>query len=130
METEQIYVSAALMPDFPRYQAYLESVARMMPAPAGNRCAALVHQGVLGQRAMRIMGIFCEQMPDGLVEFIAQTINASLYASIEYACVQRRRDEIINHAFEAYKIFREEEDQMQKRQIMLDQLDTTYRLPN
>lgn len=130
METREIYASLALMPEFPRYQAYLESVARRMPGALSHRCTALVHQIVLSHRVMALTSQFCPNMPDVAVEFMSECWTASIIVSIEYACLQRRQDEIITCAQEAYKIFREEEAEVRARQIMLDQFDTSYKLAN
>lgn len=130
METEQIYASLALMPEFPRYQEFIESAARRAPGTMGNRYAALVHQGVLAKRASTLTTMFCPDMPQPVVSFISDSWTASLLAAIEYACLQRRAEEILACVQEAHKIFREEEILMQNRQAMLDQLDTTYRRPN
>lgn len=130
METKEIYASLSLMPEFPRYQAYLEGVASRMPGALSHRCAALVHQIVLSHRVMALTSQFCPDMPDAAVEFMSECWTASNIVSIEYACLQRRQDEIINCAMEAYKIFREEEAEVRARRIMLDQFDTSYKLAN
>lgn len=130
MENESIYASLALMPEFSRYQEFIESTARRAPGTMGHRYAALVHQGVLSKRAMMLTSIFCQDIPPPVVNFIGDCWTASLLAAIEYACLQRRTDEILSCVQEAYKIFREEEILMQNRQAMLDALDTTHRRPN
>lgn len=130
METQHFYASLALMPEFPRYQEFIESSARRAPGTLGHRYAALVHQGVLAKRASMLTAMFCPDMPEPVVSFISDSWTASLLAAIEYACLQRRAEEILACVQEAYKIFREEETVMQNRRIMLDNLDTTYRRPN
>lgn len=130
METQHFYASLAMMPEFPRYQEFIESAARRVPGTLGHRYAALVHQGVLAKRASTLTAMFCPDMPEPAIAFLSDCWTAGLLAAIEYACLQRRADEILACVQEAYKIFREEEIVMQNRRIMLDNLDTSYRLPN
>ena len=129
MATEQALFSMAPMPDYPKYQAYLQSVRDKFNTNAGMRAATIVHHGVVQRRMMRLHGAVSDFTP-AMVDFTINGLGGMVMTLIQFAMLERYQNELFNAMEEAYKIFREEEDHYGAQQLMLEQFEPDSQRPN
>lgn len=122
MATEQIMFSLDPMPDYPKYQAYLQTVRDKFPGKplTGMRAGVIVHHGVITRRMMRLHSAVSDFTP-GMADFTINSLGGMVITLIQFAMLERYQNELFNAMEEAYKIFREEEDQYGAQQLMLQE---------
>lgn len=123
MATEQALFDLNPMPDYPKYQAYLQTVHDKFTNPMqGQRAGVIVHHGVITRRMMRLHGVVSDFTP-GMIDFTINGLGGMVMTLIQFAMLERYQNELFNAMEEAYKIFREEEEQYGAQQLALQQFE-------